>query len=165
MATEFSFDVVSKVDFTLVDESIQNALREISNRYDFKDTKSDITFDRKAAAITLSSSDEYKVKALFDALLTRLSKRNIPLKNFQPQKMESALGGTARQLVKVQNGIPQDKAKEIVRCVKDNKFKATVAIQGDALRVTSRSKDELQAVMSLLRGQDFGVTLQFDNFR
>jgi cyclic-di-GMP-binding protein len=165
MATEFSFDVVSKVDFNLVEESIQNALREISNRYDFKDTKSDITFDTKAAAITLTSSDEYKVKALFDALLTRLSKRNIPLKNFQPQKMESALGGTARQLVKVQNGIPQDKAKEIVRCVKDNKLKATVAIQGDSVRVTSRSKDELQSVMALLKGQDFGVTLQFDNFR
>ena len=165
MATDFSFDVVSKVDFNLVEESIQNALREISNRYDFKDIKSDITFDRKAATILLSSCDEYKVKALFDALLTRLSKRNIPLKNFQPQKMENALGDTAKQLVKVQQGIPQDKAKEIVKCVKDNKLKATVAIQGDALRVTSRSKDELQTVMTLLRSQDFGITLQFDNFR
>jgi len=165
MATDFSFDVVSKVDFTLVDESIVNALKEIANRYDFKGTNSDISFDRKAATILLTSSDEYKVKALFDALQTRLSKRNLPLKNFQPQKMESALGGTAKQIVKVQQGIPQDKAKEIVRFVKDNKIKATVAIQGDALRVTSRSKDELQTVMTLLRGQDFGVTLQFDNFR
>jgi hypothetical protein len=165
MASEFSFDVVSKVDFTLVDESIQSALKEIANRYDFKNISSEITFDRKESAITLSSSDAYKVKALFDALLTRFSKRNIPLKNFQPQKMEDALGGTARQVVKVQNGIPQDKAKEIVKCVKDNKLKATVAIQGDALRVTSRSKDELQTVMALLRGQDFGITLQFDNFR
>jgi hypothetical protein len=165
MATDFSFDVVSKVDYNLVDESIQNALKEIVNRYDFKDIKSDITFDKKAGTILLSSADEYKVKALFDALLTRLSKRNIPLKNFQPQKMESALGDTAKQIVKVQQGIPQDKAKEIVRFVKDNKLKANVAIQGDALRVTSRSKDELQTVMTLLRGQDFGVTLQFDNFR
>jgi hypothetical protein len=165
MAADFSFDVVSKVDYNLVDESIQNALKEIANRYDFKDIKSDITFDKKAGTIMLSSSDEYKVKALFDALLTRLSKRNVPLKNFQPQKMESALGGTAKQAVKVQQGIPQDKAKEIVKCVKDNKLKAVVAIQGDALRVTSRSKDELQNVMALLRGQDFGITLQFDNFR
>ncbi|OGS07650.1 MAG: YajQ family cyclic di-GMP-binding protein [Elusimicrobia bacterium RIFOXYA12_FULL_51_18] len=165
MASDFSFDVVSKVDFNLVDESIANALKEIANRYDFKDTKSDIAFDKKASTILLSSSDEYKVKALFDALLTRLSKRNIPLKNFQPQKMENALGGAAKQIVKVQQGIPQDKAKEIVKCVKDNKLKATVAIQGDALRVTSRSKDELQTAMTLLRGGDFGITLQFDNFR
>jgi hypothetical protein len=165
MAADFSFDVVSKVDFNLVDESIMNALKEISNRYDFKDIKSDITFDKKENTIKLSSSDEYKVKALYDALLTRLSKRNIPLKNFQPQKMDSALGGTAKQEVKVQQGIPQDKAKEIVKLVKDNKLKVTVSIQGDTLRVTSRSKDELQTVMTLLRGHDFGITLQFDNYR
>jgi len=165
MAAEFSFDVVSKVDFTLVDDSIQNALKEIVNRYDFKGITSEINFDKKASTITLVSSDEYKVKAVFDALLTRFSKRNLPLKNFQPQKIENALGGTAKQAVKVQQGIPQDKAKEIVRYIKDNKIKATVAIQGDTLRVTSRSKDELQTVMSLLRAQDFGITLQFDNFR
>lgn len=165
MASDFSFDVVSKVDFNMVDEAIMNALKEIMNRFDFKNIRSEIAFDKKANAIMISSADEFKVKAVYDILLTKLSKRGVPLKNFQPQKVESALGGTAKQQIKVQQGIPQEKAKEMVRLVKDNKLKVTAAIQGDTLRVTSRSKDELQTVMALLRGHDFGVTLQFDNYR
>lgn len=165
MASDFSFDVVSKVEPTLVDEVINNSLKEIANRYDFKDTNSEISYDKKANALNLVSSDDFKVKALYDVLLTRMAKRGLPLKNFQPEKPESALGGRAKMTVKVQQGIPQDKAKEMVRFVKDNKFKATVAIQGDILRVTSRSKDELQTIMGLLKGKDFGITLQFDNFR
>lgn len=165
MADDFSFDVVSKVEPTLVDEVINNSMKEIANRYDFKDTNSEISFDKKANTLNLVSSDDFKVKALFDVLLTRLAKRGLPLKNFQPEIPESALGGRAKMLVKVQQGIPQDKAKEMVRCVKDNKFKATVAIQGETLRVTSRSKDELQSVMTLLKGGDFGINLQFENFR
>ncbi len=165
MASEFSFDVVSKVDYNIVDEAIAIAMKEIINRYDFKDSKSEINFDKKNNTIMLHSSDEYKVKALFEVLLTKLSKRGLPLKNFQPQKVESALGATAKQAVKVQQGIPQDKAKEIVRAVKDHKFKANISIQADTLRVTSKSKDELQAVMGLLRGGDYGITLQFENFR
>lgn len=165
MASEFSFDVVSKVDYNLVDEAIATAMKEIVNRYDFKGVTSEINFDKKANAINLQSADEYKLKALYDVLLTKLSKRGLPLKNFAPQKAESALGGTAKQQVKVQNGIPQDKAKEMVKAVKEHKFKANVSIQGDALRVTSKSKDELQQVMAVLRGGDFGVTVQFDNFR
>ena len=165
MASEFSFDVVSKVDFNLVDEGIATAMKEIVNRYDFKGVASEISFDKKANAINLQSADEYKLKALYDVLLTKLSKRGLPLKNFQQQKVESALGGTAKMAVKVQNGIPQDKAKEMVKAVKEHKFKANISIQGDALRVTSKSKDELQAVMGVLRAGDFGVTVQFDNFR
>lgn len=165
MANEFSFDVVSKVDYNLVDEAISIAMKEVINRYDFKDSKSEINFDKKTNSIMLQSCDDYKVKALYDVLLTKLSKRGLPLKNFEPQKVESALGGTAKQTVKVQQGIPQDKAKEIVKAMKERKLKANVSIQGDTLRVTSRSKDELQNVMSLLRGGDFGVALQFDNFR
>ena len=165
MAADFSFDVVSKVEYTVVDEAIAIALKEVINRYDFKDSKSEISFDKKANSIMLQSCDEYKVKALFDVLLTKLSKRGLPLKNFEPQKIESALGGTAKQAVKVQQGIPQDKAKEIVKAVKEHKLKANVSIQADTLRVTSKSKDELQNVMALLRGQDFGIALQFDNFR
>jgi len=165
MASEFSFDVVSKVEYTLVDEAISIAMKEVVNRYDFKDSRSEINFDKKANSILLQSCDDFKIKALYDVLLTKLSKRGLPLKNFEPQKIESALGGTAKQAVKVQQGIPQDKAKEIVRAVKDQKLKANVSIQGDALRVTSKSKDELQNVMTLLRGGDFGITLQFDNFR
>jgi uncharacterized protein YajQ (UPF0234 family) len=165
MASEFSFDVVSKVDYNIVDEAIAIAMKEIVNRYDFKGFNSEINFDRKANSIMLLSADEYKLKALYDVLLTKLSKRGLPLKNFQPEKVESALGGTAKQTVKVQQGIPQDKAKEIVKAIKEQKLKANVSIQGDTLRVTSKSKDELQTVMGLLRGGDFGLTLQFDNFR
>jgi len=165
MASEFSFDVVSKVDFNIVDEAIATAMKEIVNRYDFKGVTSEINFDKKANTINLLSADEYKLKALYDVLLTKLSKRGVPLKNFEPQKVESALGGTAKQAVKVQNGIPQEKAKEMVKAVKEHKFKANVSIQGDALRVTSKSKDELQQVMAVLRSGDFGVTVQFDNFR
>ncbi len=165
MASEFSFDVVSKVDYNLVDEAIATAMKEIVNRYDFKGVTSEINFDKKANSIMLLSADEYKLKALYDVLLTKLSKRGLPLKNFEQQKVESALGGTAKMAVKVQNGIPQDKAKEMVKAVKEHKFKANVSIQGDALRVTSKSKDELQQVMAVLRAGDFGVTVQFDNFR
>jgi len=165
MASEFSFDVVSKVEYTVVDEAIAIAMKEVINRYDFKDSKSEINFDKKANTIMLQSSDDYKVKALCEVLMTKISKRGLPVKNFESQKVESALGGTAKMAVKVQQGIPQDKAKEIVRTIKDAKLKANVSIQGDTLRVTSKSKDELQNVMSLLRGGDYGLTLQFDNFR
>ncbi|MEI7480916.1 MAG: YajQ family cyclic di-GMP-binding protein [Elusimicrobiota bacterium] len=165
MASEFSFDVVSKVEYTVVDEAIAIAMKEVINRYDFKDSKSEINFDKKNNSIMLQSCDDYKVKALYDVLLTKLSKRGLPLKNFEPQKVESALGGTAKQAVKIQQGIPQDKAKEIVKAMKEQKLKANISIQGDTLRVTSKSKDELQNVMAILRGQDFGIALQFDNFR
>ena len=165
MASDFSFDVVSKVEYTVVDEAIAIAMKEVVNRYDFKDSRSEINFDKKANTIMLQSSDDYKVKALNEVLMTKISKRGLPVKNFSAQKVESALGGTAKMAVKVQQGIPQDKAKEIVRAIKDAKLKANVSIQADTLRVTSKSKDELQSVMGLLRNGDYGITLQFDNFR
>lgn len=165
MASDFSFDVVSKVEYTVVDEAISIAMKEVINRYDFKDSRSEINFDKKANTIMLQSSDVYKVKALYEVLQTKLSKRGLPLKNFEPQKIDSALGGTAKQAIKVQQGIPQEKAKEIVKAIKEQKLKANVSIQGDTLRVTSKSKDELQNVMTLLRGGDYGIALQFDNFR
>ena len=165
MASDFSFDVVSKVEYTVVDEAIAIAMKEVLNRYDFKDSKSEINFDKKANTIMLQSSDDYKVKALFDVLLMKISKRGLPVKNFSGEKVQSALGGTAKMVVKVQQGIPQEKAKEISRAIKDQKLKANTSIQGDTLRVTSKSKDELQNVMALLRGGDYGITLQFENFR
>lgn len=165
MASEFSFDVVSKVDYNLVDEAIATALKEIVNRYDFKGINSEINFDKKANTIMMQSADDYKLKALYDVLQTKLSKRGLPLKNFAPQKVEDALGATAKQVVKIQQGIPQDKAKEIVKDIKAQKIKANVSIQADTLRVTSKSKDELQTVMTLLRAGDYGISLQFDNFR
>jgi len=165
MASDFSFDVVSKVEYTVVDEAIAIAMKEVVNRYDFKDSRSEINFDKKANTIMLQSSDDYKVKALYEVLMMKVSKRGLPVKNFEAQKVENALGGTAKMAVKVQQGIPQDKAKEIVRAIKDAKLKANVSIQADTLRVTSKSKDELQSVMGLLRNGDYGITLQFDNFR
>ena len=111
MASDFSFDVVSKVEYTVVDEAIAIAMKEVVNRYDFKDSKSEINFDKKENKIMLQSSDDYKVKALLEVLMMKVSKRGLPVKNFEAQKVESALGGTAKMVVKVQQGIPQDKAK------------------------------------------------------
>lgn len=162
---DFSFDVVSKVDMTLVDESVNIALKEVSNRYDFKDSNSEITVDKKENKIYLTSSDEYKVKSLYDVLLTRMSKRGLPLKNFTVEKIENALGSRARMIVRIQQGIPSEKAKEMVKLIKDAKFKVTPQIQGDTVRVFSRSKDELQAVISMLKSKDFGVSLIFTNYR
>ncbi|MFA5161463.1 MAG: YajQ family cyclic di-GMP-binding protein [Elusimicrobiales bacterium] len=165
MAEEFSFDAVSKVDMNAVADSVNIAMKEIVNRYDFKGSNSTIELDQKGMALKLASSDDFKIKALYDVLLTRMAKRGIPLKNLQPQKIESSLGGTARQEIKIQAGIPVEKAKEMARLVKDSKLKANASIQGDQLRVTSRSKDDLQKVIALLRGGNFGLELQFTNYR
>ena len=162
---DFSFDVVSKVDLNLIEEAISVAKKEIANRYDFKDSNPNIELLSKDNLIKLSCSDEYKVKALYDVLLTRLSKKGVALKNFQPQKIESALGGTAKQEVKIQQGIPSEKAKEIVKIIKEAKLKVTASIQGDQLRVISASKDALQDTINLLKGRDFGLELQFTNYR
>ncbi|MBU2530470.1 MAG: YajQ family cyclic di-GMP-binding protein [Elusimicrobia bacterium] len=165
MASDYSFDVVSKVEHTLVEEAVSNATKEIVNRYDFKGSNSTIEFNRKEETLMLVSSDEYKVKALYDVLQTKLSKRGLPLKNFEPGKIEHALGGQAKQSVKIQQGIPQEKGKMIGKFLKDRKIKANSSIQGDSLRISSKSKDVLQDVMALLKEEDFGIALQFDNYR
>lgn len=165
MAEEFSFDIVSKVDLNIVEESINIALKEILNRYDFKDTNSEINLDKKENKIFLISSDEYKVKTLYDVLLTRMAKRNLPLKNFKILGIENALSSRARMTVQIQQGISSDKAKEIIKAIKDAKFKVSSQIQGDTVRVFSKSKDELQRTISYLRGVDFGITLIFTNYR
>ncbi|MDD2772880.1 MAG: YajQ family cyclic di-GMP-binding protein [Elusimicrobiales bacterium] len=165
MADDFSFDVVSKVDMNALADSVNIAMKEIVNRYDFKGTNSTIELDQKTPLLKLASSDEFRAKALYDVLLSRMAKRGIPLRNFEPQKIESSLAGSVKQEIKIQAGIPVEKAKEMVKAVKDAKIKANAAIQGDQLRVTSRSKDELQRVMALLRGGDYGIELQFTNYR
>ncbi len=162
---DFSFDVVSKVDINLVEESINIALKEISNRYDFKDTNSEINLDKKENKIYLVSTDEYKVKTLYDVLLIRMSKRGLPLKNFKIEKIENALGSRTRMIVKITQGISSEKAKEIVKAIKDAKLKVTPQIQGDTVRVFSRSKDELQATIALLKSKDFDIALFFTNYR
>jgi uncharacterized protein YajQ (UPF0234 family) len=162
---DFSFDVVSKVDLNAVSDAVNTAQKEISTRYDFKGTNSTAELTQKDLELKLVSSDEHRLRALYDVLLTRLSKRNIPLKNLHPQKIEGSLGGLTKQTVKIQQGIPAEKAKEIVKIVKDSKLKVTPSVQGERVRVTSRSKDALQDTITLLKSKDFGLELQFENYR
>lgn len=165
MASEFSFDVVSEVDLNLVSECLQVALKEISNRFDFKGSPVSIELDSKAKKLVVRAQDDYKIDAVLDVLNTRMAKRGLPLKNFVKGKVETALGQTARVEVAIQAGIPSDKAKEMVAEIKKAKLKVNASIQGEQLRVSGKSKDELQAAMALLRGGSFGVDLQFKNFR
>jgi len=165
MAQDFSFDVVSKIDANLVSECVQVAMKELTNRFDFKGSISKIEFNQKDLALTVTSEDEFKLKNVMDILNTRMAKRGLPLRNFKPEKLETALGGTVRQLIKAQNGIPSDKAKEIAAEVKKSGLKVQAAIQGDQLRVSGKSKDDLQATMTLLKGKDFSLDLQFTNYR
>lgn len=165
MAQEFSFDVVSEVDLQAVDNAVNTALREISTRFDFKGSVSRLELDKKEGSLKLFSDDENKLKSVVDILQGRLVRQGISLKALDFQKIESAEGGTVRQVAKITQGIASEKAKEMVRAIKDAKIKVTPAIQGDQLRVTGRSKDDLQAAMGLLRSGDFGVPLQFTNLR
>ncbi|HUT86237.1 MAG TPA: YajQ family cyclic di-GMP-binding protein [Elusimicrobiales bacterium] len=162
---EFSFDIVSKVDLNTVGEAINVAQKEITNRYDFKGSNSTVELDQKALELKLVSSDEYLIKALYDVVITRISKRNVPIKNFQPQKIESSLGGLVKQTVKVTQGISKEIAKEIVRNIKDSKLKVTSSIQGESIRVSSSSKDALQDVMSLVKSKNLNIDVQFENYR
>jgi cyclic-di-GMP-binding protein len=165
MAQDFSFDAVSEVDLNLVSESIQVALKEITNRFDFKDANASIELNTKDKKLVIRAKDEHKVEAAVDVLYTRLAKRGLPLKNFEKGKVEQALGQTARMDVTVKAGIPTDKAKEMCAAIKAQKLKVNPTIQGDQLRVTSKSKDDLQQAMALLRSGSFGVEVQFKNFR
>lgn len=165
MPSEFSFDAVSEVDLNLVSESIQVAMKEIGNRYDFKDSNATIELNEKEKKLTIRAKQEMQIESALDVLYARLAKRGIPLKNFEKGKVEQALGQTARLEVKIQAGIPSDKAKQMVAAIKERKLKVNASIQGDQLRVTSKSKDELQATMNLLRQGAFGVDVQFKNFR
>jgi uncharacterized protein YajQ (UPF0234 family) len=165
MAEEFSFDVVSKVDLQVIEDCVHIAMKEITNRFDFKGSISRIEFDKKAATLTLLSEDEYKLNSVYDILTTRLAKRGAPLKNLERGKVEAAAGATARQVVTIKQGIPSDKAKEMVAAIKQAKLKVQASIQSDQLRISSRAKDELQNAIALLKRQDWGLELQFTNYR
>src|SRR5436853_7602191 len=164
MATENSFDIVSKVDLQEVSNAIQNALKEVHTRFDLKDSKSNIQLEGKDAII-LSSVDEYKLKAVNDILQTKLHKRGVPIKALSYGTVEPAASSTVRQKVTMQQGIPIEKAKEIVKVIKDSKKKAQVSIQGDTVRVSSKDRDTLQEVIALLRKSELGLDLQFTNYR
>ena len=167
MAKDSSFDVVSEVDLQEVRNAVDQATREISQRFDFKDTGSSIELGEEGgkAAITLRSNTDQKVKDVAKVLEEKFVKRKISLKALQRGEIQQAAGGTARQLLGINQGIDSDKAREIVKHVKDLKLKAQVAVQGDQVRVSSKSRDILQDVIAALKEKDFGIPLQFVNYR
>jgi len=164
MAAENTFDIVSKVDLQEVSNAIQNALKEIHTRFDLKNTHSDIQLEGKEALV-LSSADEYKLKAVNDILQGKLVKRGVPLKAMTYGAVEQAAGSTVRQRITLQQGIPIEKAREIVKIIKDSKKKVQASIQGDTVRVSGKDRDTLQEIIALLRGRDFGIDMQFTNYR
>src|SRR5215472_16687715 len=161
---ENTFDIVSKVELQEVSNAIQNALKEIHTRFDLKDSKSDIKLEGKEALI-LTSLDDYKLKAVNDILQSKLVKRGVPIKALTYGAVEPAAGSTVRQKVTMQQGIPTEKAKEIVKVIKDSKKKVQASIQGDSVRVSGKDRDALQEIIALLRGRDFGIDMQFTNYR
>jgi len=164
MAADQSFDVVSKVELQEVKNAIDQATKEVNARFDLKNSKSTIVLEGEDT-IQLASQDEYTIKAVTDILQQKLVKRGVSLKNLEYEKIEPAAGSSVRQKIKLKQGIAGDKAKQIVAAIKDSKQKAQASIQGDTVRVSSKDRDTLQSIMALLRGKDFGIELQFTNFR
>jgi len=163
MAKENSFDIVSKTDYAEVTNALNQTEKEISQRFDFKGSKASVVLQQKD--LMLAAEDETKLRNMNDILQSKLLKRGISLKALDYQTIEPAAGGTVRQLVKVQQGIPIDKAKEVVKFIKDAKFKVQASIQGETVRVSGKDRDTLQEVMAALKGKDFGIDMQFDNYR
>src|SRR5258706_14722178 len=166
MPAQASFDVTSPVDFQEVDNALNQARKEVGQRYDFKGVKADIALNPTEKTLTLLADDEFKMNALWEIVQTRLVRRDVPIKNFKAPASEPAAGGAVRRIIEIQQGIPIEAAREIVKLLKDKKMKKVqAAIQADQVRVTSPSKDELQDAMRALRDHDFGVALQFGNYR
>jgi uncharacterized protein YajQ (UPF0234 family) len=164
MAADNSFDVVSKVEIQEVKNAIDQASKEVNARFDLKNSKSKIELE-KEEAIQLASQDEYTLAAVIEILSQKLVKRGISLKNLEYEKIEPASNSSVRQKIKLKQGIASDAAKKIVAVIKDSKLKANASIQGETVRVVSKDRDVLQQIMAKLRGGDFGVELQFTNFR
>lgn len=163
MAKENSFDIVSKTDYAEIGNALNQTTKEVSQRFDFKGSKATVELQEKD--LLLSAEDETKLRNMNDVLQGKLVKRGISLKALDYQKIEPAAGGTVRQVVKIQQGIPTDKAKEVVKFIKDNKYKVQASIQGETVRVSGKDRDTLQEVIAALKGRDFGIDMQFDNFR
>jgi uncharacterized protein YajQ (UPF0234 family) len=164
MAAENSFDVASKVDIQEVRNAIDQASKEVHARFDLKDSKSEIKLEGNEA-IQLASADEYKLEAVKQILSQKLVKRGVSLKNLKYDKLEQAMGQSVRQKITLQQGVPIEKAKEIVKVIKDSKLKAQGSIQGDTVRVSSKDRDTLQQIIAMLKQKDFGIELQFTNYR
>ena len=165
MPQDFSFDIASKVDLQEVENGVNQANKEMATRFDFKGSVSRVEWDKQASALTLFSDDEQKLKSVIDIVQSKMVKRGISLKSMDYQSIEPAERGSVRQVVKITQGIASDKAKMIVQSIKNTKLKVQASIQGDQVRVTGRSKDDLQAAMTALRAGDFGLPLQFVNYR
>ena len=166
MASNPSFDVSTGADLQEVDNAVNQALKEIGQRYDFKGTHCVIEFDRPSAEIRLAADDEFRMDALLDVLQTRMIKRGVPVKNLDVGEVVPATGQSVRRTVKLTQGIAQDVAKKIIKAIKDGGFKkAQATIQGDEIRVAAPSRDELQSIIAFLRAQDFGIELKFGNYR
>ena len=160
-----TFDIVSKIDLAEVNNAIQQAMKEILQRYDLKNSKSDIQLNEKDHKIVLTSEDEFKLKAVTEVFEQKLVKRKVPLKGLVFRPVAAAAGSTVRQEITLQQGIPIEKAREIVKAIKDSKKKVQASIQADLVRVSGRDRDSLQEVIAFLRGQDFGIDMQFTNYR
>ncbi len=165
MPEQYSFDVVSRVDMQEVKNAVEHTLKEIRQRFDFKGSKTELTLKEKEAQLVVVSDDEYKLNAVLEILKAKCVKRGVSVKALVFGKVEEALGGTVRQVLTIQSGIPDDKAKAITKEVRDAKLKVQTQIQGDQVRVSSRSKDDLQAAIAVLKQKDFGLDLQFINYR
>jgi len=163
MASEYSFDVVSKVDMQEMNNAVQQALKEIETRFDFKGSKSDIKLENDQ--LTVLSDSDFKLQSVVDILQSKMIKRGVPILNLDYGKIEPASGGTVRQVIKLRQGIDQESAKKINVLIRDSKLKVKSQIQGEQLRVTGKSKDDLQSVMSLLKGAGLPLELQFTNYR
>jgi len=158
-----SFDVVSRVDLQEVDNALNQTRKEVAQRYDLKDARTELTWDQQAIGVT--SADDFKVKAVVDVLQSKLVRRNVPIKNLEYGKVEPAAGGRARQTITVHQGIDSEKAREITKMVKSSGVKVQAQILEDQVRVTGKKKDDLQAMIQALRAVDVGIALQFVNFR
>jgi len=166
MPAAASFDITSTIDFQEVDNALNQARKEVAQRYDFKGATAEITLNTTDKTLTLVADDEFKMSGLWEMVQTRLVRRGVPTKNFKGGESEPAAGAKVRRVIPIQQGIPIEAAREIVKFIKDQKMKKVQAsIQADQVRVTSPSKDELQLAMHALRQHDFGVALQFGNYR
>ena len=166
MANPASFDITSGVDLQEVDNAVNQARKEVAQRYDFKGSRAAIEFNRTENTLTLVADDEFKMNALWEILQGRMVRRGVPIKNLTPGTVDRAANDTVRRVITLQQGIPSEAARDIVKFLKDNKLKKVqAAIQADQVRVSSPSKDELQEAMRLLREHDFGIALQFGNYR
>ena len=160
-----TFDVVSKIEIPEVHNAVQQAIKEVQQRFDLKDSKSTIEFNEKDSKIVLHSKDEFKLKSIIDILQNKLIKRNVPIKGLTYGELIPASGSTVKQEITLQQGIPVEKARDMVKRLKDSKLKVQASISGDFVRVAGKDRDTLQSAIALLRGHDFGIDLQFTNYR